>query len=305
MFFKNLTVYRVHPEFKLPSPKKLQELLSEFEFTPCGPTDKQKYGWTSPLSNGIFQLFLGEKDFVVFKARLQKRPIPAETIRTEVELKVKAVEAVEGRYLRTPEKAAIKDEVIMDLLPRAFTRDSYHYLVYIPSLNVLVSDQSSTSNAEASLSLLRKTLGSLPCVPVTFKQHPSSVMTEWLKDNSKLPEKIKPLSSVKVCHDIDTDSALSTKNLDLDSASVKEALKADFKVDQLALEFSDVFSFVAKENGNLVKIRWADQIADRNEDYDPNDRLGRLEADLTTVCLELKHFYPKWVEMFNGYYDYE
>ena len=67
---------------------------------------------------------------------------------------------------RTPskkEREQIKEDVIFELLPRAFSRTTVTLHAYINTKeNIIVVNTSSRGKAEDVLSLLRKTLGTLP-----------------------------------------------------------------------------------------------------------------------------------------------
>ena len=64
----------------------------------------------------------------------------------------------------------------MNLLPRAFTKNQ-QTAVWIDTENNLVHvDAASSKRAEDALALLRKSLGSLPVVPLTFANEPSTIL---------------------------------------------------------------------------------------------------------------------------------
>ncbi len=65
-------------------------------------------------------------------------------------------------------KTDIKDDVVMNLLPRAFSKNQ-HTALWIDTENNLVHvDAASSKRAEDALALLRKSLGSLPVVPLAL-----------------------------------------------------------------------------------------------------------------------------------------
>lgn len=75
----------------------------------------------------------------------------------------------------------MKDEVLHCLLPRAFSRFNQTFM-WIDTVNDLIMvDAASAKRAEDILALLRKSLGSLPVVPLTLKNQIELTLTEWVR----------------------------------------------------------------------------------------------------------------------------
>lgn len=294
MFIKNITAYRINAAI-LPT----HEQLSQFKFSECHPTQAHAYGWVAPIDSPEESLVYQGDGFLVLKAKKQVKKIPAPNLSEEINKRISTFEVRESRSLSKPEKAAIKDQAVTDLLPRAFPRDSFHTLIYFPKLQILVTDQNH-NNSEALLGLLRKTLGSLPVVPAGFNHYPANVLTTWLKDRGEVPAGVELLDGVKLCDELETSVSMTTKNLDLDSEAVKEALKANFLVDQLAIEIPDVFTAVANFDGRLTKVRWDHVVTGANSEY---EKENRPEQDLVLVAMTLAEFLPKWFDYFGGLYS--
>ena len=97
---------------------------------------------------------------------------------------ITALEEKEQRKLKKVERLSIKDDVIATLLPQAFSRIKTTAL-YIDTLKQLIFvDAASSKTAEDALALLRKSLGSLPVVPLAFNSAPCEVMTKWVTDTA-------------------------------------------------------------------------------------------------------------------------
>jgi hypothetical protein len=108
--------------------------------------------------------------------------LPASVIREVVNDNVEEIEEEEGRK----ERQSIRDEVIQDLLPKAFTRsrDTYAYLDTNGDANGggwLLVDSAARSRAEDLSVLLRECLGTLPIGIPKTQRNPAEAMTEWLR----------------------------------------------------------------------------------------------------------------------------
>ena len=100
----------------------------------------------------------------------ESKILPAAAVKEAVIAKVELIEQAEGRKLAKKEKDAIKDEVIQDMLPRAFTKPSATRALIMPELQLILVDSSSYVKAEELLALLRKVLGSLPVIPLNYAE---------------------------------------------------------------------------------------------------------------------------------------
>ncbi|EOW6656318.1 TPA: recombination-associated protein RdgC [Enterobacter hormaechei] len=90
----------------------------------------------------------------------------------------------EERLQRKPKKAerdSIKDEVFQALIPRAFVQESRKHIWIDLSRGRIVLNAGSAKAGEDALTFLRKTLGSLPVVPLTLEAPIELTFTDWLK----------------------------------------------------------------------------------------------------------------------------
>ena len=98
----------------------------------------------------------------------------------------------------------------MNLLPRAFSKNQHTALWIDMENNLIHIDAASSKRAEDALALLRKSLGSLPVVPLAFANEPSTILTNWiLQDN--LPHWLLALEEAEL-RGSQEDSVIRCKN---------------------------------------------------------------------------------------------
>ena len=294
-WFKNLMVYRLTKPLEWQQ-ENLETALAECCFTPCSPQDQSKFGWISPLKGSEMLSFYVNGQFLLL-ARKEEKILPAAVVKKAVDERIAELEQAQQRKLQKVEKQAIKDDVIAVLLPRAFSRQQ-HTPIWIDSQSGLVYVESASSKrAEDALALLRKSLGSLPVVPLMFNQEIASTMTKWLVENA-MPNWLNWLEEVELT--ADNGGVVRCKQLALDSDEVLGHLNSGKQVTKLGLELEDRFSLVFQDDGSYKRLKFSDLIREKNDDILKEDYAQRFEADFLLQTEEIKRFTEKLIEEFGG-----
>ena len=275
----------------------IEERLQLAKYRPCDPLDQSTFGWVQASPTRAF-LAYQESGHILLVSCKEEKIIPPYVIKRETEERVKALEAKEQRKIKKNEKQAIKDDVIAALLPRAFSKYQ-HTAIWIDTVKDLVFvDTGSAKRAEDSLALLRKTLGSLPVVPLHFNNLVSTTMTEWIANNTT-PEWLTLLEEGKL-QSFDTDSQAVFKNQDFENEEIHQLISAGKFVTKLAFEWENHLSFTLNENSVLTKIKFADDIREKNDDLLKEDIAQRFDADFLLMTNELSNLIEKLTNEFGG-----
>ncbi|WP_019613466.1 recombination-associated protein RdgC [Psychromonas ossibalaenae] len=298
MFFKNLQVYRFTRPLEQDA-EALEKNLEEFKFKACGSQDVSKLGWVFPMGkSGSMYTHLASKQILICLKKEEKM-LPAGVIKDQVNERAEAIELEQGRALKKKEKDSLKEEIIMQLLPRAFSRTSQTFAWIDPESDMLYVDASSSRKAEELISLLRKTLGSLPVVPVQLKNQADVVMTDWLAEGN-IPANFKLEDEAELCSALEGGGIIRCKQQDLLSEEIKNHLSADKFVTKLALNWADSISFIIGEEFAFKRIKFADVLQEQNEDIDKDDFAARFDADFALMTGEIKQLIPAVIEAFGG-----
>ncbi|AWW33381.1 recombination-associated protein RdgC [Mannheimia varigena] len=296
VFFKNVMIYKLTSELSLDS-KSLEDLLQETKFTPCTQFDMSKFGWSSPLKGSDLLHFSQGNQFLLVSHREDKL-LPANVVKAETEQRIAELEEKEARKLKKTEKQAVKDQVVSNLLPRAFSKHQFTALWLDLDNQLVYVDAASSKRAEDTLALLRKTLGSLPVVPISFTLPPAEVMTNWIA-KGHTPSWLNLLEEAEL-KSFDTDSVIRCKRQDLETEEIAQHLQAGKFITKLAIEWEAHFSCVLNEDATLSRLKFADEVREKNDDILKEDVAQRFDADFLLMTEELKTFTAKMIEEFGG-----
>ena len=283
---KNIHAYTLNREIKMPT----NEQLAEFEFTPCGAHDMQKVGWVPAIDGG--EMVSEHNGTVTLKCRTQEKHLPSAKVNKEVNARVIDYEKATGLRITKRDKDQIKDDVINDLLPRAFEKDTDTLIMISQDMGIIYVNSSSTKRAEDALALLRKTIGSLPVVPVMFATPTDVAMTEWLKDNTT-PNCFAYGSEAKLESVFAGEGVAKIKNLDMESEHVSDLIRDNFAVTELEIAYDAAVLFMLNEYNALKKIKWEDSLVDQNSDIDAEDKHSRFFADLDIAVGTLNRLFAE------------
>jgi len=297
MWFKNLSIFRLTEAFTLTA-EELEEKLEALAFRPCGSHEDFSLGWVSPIGKAA-PLVHSANGFMMICTKKEERVLPASVLNEMMQEKIDETEEAEGRKLSKKERTAIKDELIFELLPRAFTFSRKLFAYIDVKGGFLVVNSGSTKSAEDLLSLLRKCLGSLPAVPLNTVEKPIATMTEWLL-TQKTPKDVKIEDECELRAPEEAGGVIRCKRHDLSLPEIKNHLDIGKQVIKLALTWDDRLSFILDENLSVKRLKFLDLIQDQVTETDAHDEAARFDVDFSIMSLELANFIPRLLEIFGG-----
>lgn len=277
IWFKNAIIYQFNKETLL-DVVKIEQALKEHIFVPCGSLDSSKMGWVSPYNDANEIELINVQDQLLLKMKKETKLLPSTVVKKALNEKIEQQEHALNRKLKKTEKLALKDDVFIDLIPRAFSKYQYYWL-WIDSVNRrLIVDTSSYKMAEEIIAVLRKSLGSLALTPLSIKKPVEQVLTTWVKEQLTFP----PLAlsdEIELKDPLEGNGIVRCRQQDIDSDEIKIHISAGKLVTKMKVTDANGIAFIINKDLSLKQIKFDPTLQDKNEDFLPEEKAKRLEAD--------------------------
>ncbi|MGI0646901.1 recombination-associated protein RdgC [Pseudomonas aeruginosa] len=304
MLFNNYQVYRLTQELQLDQ-EALEAALARKPARPCESQELSTYGFTSPLpakedeADQPRALSLWSENAVLIAARSEKKNLPGSAVRDEVNSRVKKISAEQSRKVYKKERDAIKDQVVLEFLPRAFTSRSTTMAYIDLKMGLIVVDAASPKKAEDLLSTLREAIGSLPVRPVSAKVAVTATLTDWLKQKQSAPD-FFVLDACELQDTCEGGATVKCKNQDLTSEEIALHLSSGKIVTKLSIAYADKLSFTLTDKLSITKVRFEDVLKDQAASDGGDDGLSQYSASFTMMLLTNRLFIEALLEALGG-----
>ncbi|CAA0114541.1 Recombination-associated protein RdgC [Halioglobus japonicus] len=301
MWFKNIRAYRLTKPFDL-SPEALGEKLAPRSFVPCAKSQALAFGWVPPLGDESEELVHAAAGRILLKLKREEKLLPSTVVREQLEEKVAEIESAQGRKVYRKERLNLKDEIVQDCLPRAFSRSTNVYAYIDVKANWIFVDAASANRAEEFLNLLRECVGSFPALLPQVNNAPSAVMTAWLMHRN-LPDDFELGQECELRDPGEEGGVVRCRGVDLLSEEVETHLHAGKQVARLALNWDERLSLLLAEDLCLRRLKFADELMKENEDIPEADQAARLDADFALMADAITSLQERVLGLFGGEAD--
>ena len=298
--FKNALVYHIDT-WEPPTVAELQARLEGQRFVECGATQKESAGWVEPRGDKQGVLVESVAGQLILTLCSETKGVPSSVVKTRVEERLELIEKQTGRRPKGKLVRELKEEVVHDLLPRAFPkRSSTLVWVDLKAQRVLIGAASAKKADGVVTRLLDLLGGGLMLSPLQTELSAATAMSAWLTNREAPPG----FSIDRECELKQPDSekaAVRYARHTLDIDEVAEHIKQGKLPTQLALTWASRVSFTLTENLALKKIKLLDVVlegAGRSGDGGKDD--GGFDADVAIATGELSQLIPDLIDALGG-----
>lgn len=294
MFFRNLTLFRFPASHDFST---LDALLADHPLKPVGALEMSSRGFVSPFGPlRLAQDNRGEAlshrigDTLWLTVGGEDRLLPAAVVNDLLAKKLAEMEEKQGRKPGGRMRKQMKDDLVHELLPRAFVRPSRIDALVDLKHGVCAVDTSSRKAGEAVVSEIRHAMGSFPALPLNAEVAPRNVLTGWIA-GEPLPGGLSLGEECELKDPMDGGAVVKCQHQDLQSDEIAKHLEAGKQVTRLALTLDDHVSFVLGEDLVVRKFKLLDGAVDQLESTERDDLRAELDARFALMAAEFSRLF--------------
>jgi recombination associated protein RdgC len=298
MWFKNLSLFRLQTPTSSDA-AALADRLGHARFRPCGTHEMSSRGWVPPLGRKATDLVHEVNGRLLLCLQTEEKLLPSSVVNDVMAGKVAEIEDRESRSVRRKEREGLRESIVFELLPKAFTRTRRAYGYMDPHGGWVVVDSASRQGAEDWTALLRSALGSLPVSPPQVASDPASVMTVWLNDGAA-PPGFDLQDECELRDSSEVTAVVRCTGQDLTSEEIHTHLQAGKQVTRLRLSWDNKIAFTLTEELELRRLRFLDIIQEQLSDAKTESDEARMDAEFALMSGELGQLMTRLLEVFGG-----
>ncbi len=289
-----MIVYRVGPEWSA-TVAQIEAGLDGARFVECGATQEKSIGWCEPRGEAHGPLVEAVGGQLVFKLMIETRALPGSVVTRKAKERVAQIEASTGRKPGKREIRELKDDIRLQLLPQAFTKQASVGVWVDPQARWLVIDASSQTRADEVVTMLVKSLDGLAVTLLDTKLSPTTAMSDWLI-SQEAPAGFSVDRECELKAADESKSVVRYARHALDNEEVRQHVQGGKLPTRLALTWNDRVSFVLTEGLQIKKLAFLDVVMDGAS----KGKDDGFDADVAIATGELSKLLPDLLEALGG-----
>jgi recombination associated protein RdgC len=283
MIFKNMVAYRLFNGWNVPL-NKLEASLERLKDARCGATQKLCVGW-EPFHEG--EMVHSVQGHRLMNMRIEEKILPSGVVKKEVKRRCKLLEQNQGRKPGRKEIRELQDEIELELLPKAFIKESNVYVWIDREGKWIGMDVGSSTKAEEVIKCLLEIVADFPGVsPISTQNSPSYVMREWLT-NQEATHGFAIDDECELVGNGDVKSSINYKKHTLDGEDVQQHLTEGKLPSKLGVTFDECVAFIFNEKFEIKKIQMIGFEDEKGEDNQEDNFNASFLAEAETMSKAL------------------
>lgn len=296
MFFRNLTLFR----FPLATTGlfDLEEMLQQCALKELGAMQLSSRGFVSPFGRDEEALHhqVGQATWLAVGG--WDRLLPPAVVNEYLAKKLAEIEEREGRKPSGRTRKRIKDDVLVELIPKAFIYPSRTDAYLDLARGFICVDASGWKTAENVISEIRRAMGSFPALRLNAEVAPRSVLTAWLA-GEPMPDGWALGEECELRDVMDGGAVVRIQNEELETDEVRSHLETGKQCTRLGVIFNDHLSFVIGDDLSIRKLKFLDGAVEKLEDSEREDLRAELDARFALMAGEVGELFESLEQAFK------
>jgi len=234
---------------------------------------------------------------LVLKLCIETKPVPGGVVKQQLNARLEKIESETGRRPKGKASREIKEEIVHELLPRAFPKRSTTTVWMDLKARRVIIDAAGAKKADSVVTQLLELFGGLRLTPLQTALSPAAAMSAWLSEK-QAPARF---TIDRDCELKQADSEKATVRyarhmLDIDELG--EHIKQGKLPTQLAMTWNSRVSFVLTDTLALKKIKLLDVVLENSSPAEGTD--DGFDADVAIATGELRQLLPDLIAALGG-----
>ena len=296
--FKNLMLFRIEPSWSKTT-AQIEAGLAQMRFRECSPTQEKSVGWSEPRGEKHAMLVESIGGQLMLRLTMEAKVLPSSVVKRRTDERVEKIEETTGRKLSRMEKKDLREETLLDLLPKAFTRIANTTVWIDQAARLLVMDVAGQSKADEVVAVLLRSLDGLVITQVQTKSAPGSQMAAWLLSH-EAPGRFDVDRECELKATDDSEGVVRYSKHTLNVEEVRKHIQSGKMVTKLALTWNGRVSLVLNDVLQVKKLKFLDGVLDGPDSASKDNDEDRFDSDVTLVTGELSKLIPELIEALGG-----
>lgn len=281
--FTSITIFQVQAGMPS-SASELEAVLKDHPFRPTGPTQELSVGWVPPREeNGALVESIGGQ--WIANMAMETRSVPSSAINDLVDERAAAIEEQTGRKPGKKERKSLKEECLLELLPKAFPKKSRTVIWLNKDKNWLIINSTSSSKTDQIITQLVRLIPNFTCSRVNTLASPLACMASWL-EQKEAPGSLDFGNTLEMRAQDDTKASVKFGSHYLLGDEVGQHLAIGKMPVRMGLVWDGKVNFTLDGEMRLTKLKFAIDKEPADEAADFFDGSVAIETGELTILID-------------------
>lgn len=295
MWFKNVTIMKLDP-----NKMALEDgALDARAFEPPMSRQPGSQGWFPPTGKADDALVHEVMGCQLVALMIEEKVVPPSALADRVQERCEEIEARTGVAPKRKEMRQIKEDVLVEMLPEAFSRKRLVHGYLDRMRQMLVLNTTSAKDVKGFCTQMNITDERIKMIPMPVDLALTMTMRKWILDDD-LPDELALGQNATLDSKSEDKCKITVHNGDLTSEDITNHLMSGFVPTKLELTWRDQVRFSLTENMTLGGIKFLDGAMDAAADTDgdgDDSEMQRFDADFSILTGVFADLLPLVVEV--------